>query len=825
MKKTLTTIAVFMLFFVNAANAQYLSEKLNGIVPVTVCYASDSIERVSIPPPKDFLLKVGSEKKSEINVTYSQFPQEAKAAFEYAIGIWETLVESEIPINVQANWRSQGGNTLGSAAPADYVTGFKNIPQEGRYYPLALAEKLARQSINPNSSADIVCTFNKDADWYFKTDQDTPAELYDFVTVVLHEIAHGLGFTGFFEVRNNKGLYEYVYNSADGQAAAFDLLVVNSQNQYLVNKSIFEVPSGKLYDALTSGALYARSPSAAYVNKGFNPRLFVPETWDRGSSIYHLNDATYPAISGNSLMTHAIAKGESVHNPGPLTLGIMDDIGWKTMAINFEKPKDVEQVEPIEFNMTINSENELDSSSLFVFYSLASPDNFSNSLPFVYNSGKGYFTATLVPENNGNQYYYYISVKDIKDRIYKLPSNAPEAYYTVKIGADTEKPEIVHTPIPYFITTEKEISVRAYVDDNLGVDSVYIEYSINDVQQPSFALSLDSITLYKALFPVNVNELNDGDIISYRILATDSAQVKNTGSLPDQGYFAFEVFDPVNEYFNNFNQSTTDFTFTDFDVYQAPNFNNGALNSPHPYPNSNQYNINFNFSTMLIHPVILKENALMSYDEVVLVEPGDDPFYEDADFWDYVIVEGSKDNGKTWMPLIDGYDSRENSTWLTNYNLNIVNEVSQAVGKSDWYVRRQFSMLENGNFAAGDTILVRFRLFSDQLANGWGWCIDNLSIQSPLSAPVILLSPGNVQIYPNPFNDVVNVSISSQKPINTIEIEMYNLYGQKIYSQQHFKISGDITENINMNDQPAGLYLVNIKENGLKVFSKKVVKQ
>ena len=37
---------------------------------------------------------------------------------------------------------------------------------------------------------------------------------------------------------------------------------------------------------------------------------------------------------------------------------------------------------------------------------------------------------------------------------------------------------------------------------------------------------------------------------------------------------------------------------------------------------------------------------------------------------------------------------------------------------------------------AGDTILVRFRLFSDPYANGWGWAIDNLRIQIPVSAPV-----------------------------------------------------------------------------------------
>ena len=823
MKSTLAIISLLNLFFISNIKAQFLSEKLNGYIPVTTCHANDITEKISIPPPKDFLLKDGNAKKSEINVTYSLFPPEAMAAFDYAIGIWETIIKSDIPINVQANWRTMGGSTLGSAAPADYVTNFKNIPQKNRYYPLALAEKLAGEPLNSSSSPDIVCTFNKDFKWYYKTDQDTPAESYDFVTVVLHEIAHGLGFTGFFTVRNNLGLYEYNFNSIDGLATAFDLMVVNGADQYLVDTSLFEVPSVGLYNALTSN-LYSKSQSAAFENNDISPMLYTPGSWDGGSSVYHLNDATYPPISGNSLMTHGISKGESVHDPGPLALGILDDIGWKYIIVNLESPKDMEQIKPIVFNVTVDSDNELDTASLFVVYSNGSPANFSNTVPLVYNNESGFFTATILPENNGG-YFYYISIKDIKERVFRLPEEAPENYFTITVGPDLEKPVVVHIPVPYFITTESEIPLTAYVYDNLGVDSVYIEYSINNIPQQSFGLFSDSITLYKGIFPINTDELHNGDVITYRIIATDSAQIQNFGTSPSEGFYSFEVFDPVREYFNDFNSSSSDFTLTDFDINQEPDFANGALNSQHPYPNTNQFNVNFNFSTMLIHPVILKENALMSYDEVVLVEPGEDPFYEDADFWDYVIVEGSKDNGKTWLPLIDGYDSRENSTWLTNYNLNIINQVSQAAGTSDWYVRRQFNMLESGNFAAGDTILIRFRLFSDQLANGWGWCIDNLSIQSPLSVAATALSPGNVLIYPNPFNDEVNISITLKKPIDLVEIEFYNLYGQKIYSQQYDKATGKISENIDLSNQPAGLYLINVKENGINVLSKKVVKR
>ena len=826
MKKIYLIITVIILAFVNTTKAQYISEKSKGLIPPIICYASGKIEKISIPPPAGLFLKSNDTKLSEINVTYSLFPAEAKAAFEYAINIWEHLVQSDIPINVQANWRSQDMGTLGSTAPADYVTNFNNIPHKNRYYALPVAERLAKEDINPYSSPDIVCTFNKDQDWYFGTDGNTPENLYDFVTVVLHEIAHGLGFTGFFYVQNNIGSYAY---NAVGDAAAFDLLVVNTGNQYLVDTAIFNVPSNKLYFALISGSLFAKSPSAIFDNYGNGPQLFVPNPFDSGASVYHLNDKTYPPSSGNSLMTHAIGLGESVQDPGPLAMGILDDIGWKYMFLNLDKPKDMEQKNPIVFNMTVESDYPLDSTSLYVVYSATSSENLSDSLPMVYNNSTGFFTATILPETDSSKYYYYVTAKDVKNRFFRLPTEAPDEYYSVTIGPDLEKPVITHTPIPYFVTTEKEIPVSAYVDDNLGVDTVYIEYDINSVAQPPFGLTKDSVTFYKGIFPVNINALNDGDEITYRIVAIDSALAKNVAASPSEGSYSFKIeriFNPVIQYTNDFNTTTPDFILFDFDIYQDTGFENGSLNSPHPYPSPKQNNKDFNFTTMLKHPIILQQDASISYDEVVLVEPGETlSKYGDDNFWDYVIVEGSKDEGKTWLPLIDGYDSGDNANWLSNYNQNIVDQTSQAVGVPDWYVNRKFDMLQTGNFVAGDTILIRFRLFSDPYANGWGWTIDNLQIQTPVSASVLALSPGNVQIYPNPFNDRINISIQPKQTVDNLEIEVFNLYGLKIHSRQYESVMGEFSENIDMNSYPDGMYLISIEENGIKVFSKKVIKQ
>jgi hypothetical protein len=141
---------------------------------------------------------------------------------------------------------------------------------------------------------------------------NTPDTLYDFVTVVLHEMAHGLGFTGFFFVEELLGVYGY-YDYGD--AATFDLLVTRSNGDQLLDVTKFPNQSETLRNALISNALYNSSPVAITDNGGARPRLYAPTIWDAGSSIYHLNDATYPNTNPNSLMTHAIGKAEAVHDP------------------------------------------------------------------------------------------------------------------------------------------------------------------------------------------------------------------------------------------------------------------------------------------------------------------------------------------------------------------------------------------------------------------------------------------------------------------------------------------------------------------------------
>jgi photosystem II stability/assembly factor-like uncharacterized protein len=173
---------------------------------------------------------------------------------------------------------------------------------------------------------------------------------------------------------------------------------------------------------------------------------------------------------------------------------------------------------------------------------------------------------------------------------------------------------------------------------------------------------------------------------------------------------------PVESYFSDFEDDTKDIDFT-LDQWTIDTTTGGGftrvLSTVHPYPTGG-----FNLIAQLNTPItVASQDALVRFDEIVLVEEGESgSVFGESAFYDYVIVEGSKD-GTNWTPLLDGYDSDANSGWSG----------SATTATSALFAKRTVDIQDA--FAAGDVILLRFRLFSDPGANGWGWGIENLEIQ------------------------------------------------------------------------------------------------
>jgi Secretion system C-terminal sorting domain len=239
----------------------------------------------------------------------------------------------------------------------------------------------------------------------------------------------------------------------------------------------------------------------------------------------------------------------------------------------------------------------------------------------------------------------------------------------------------------------------------------------------------------------------------------------------------------LNAYSTDFNSlsSQNDFSGTSFRVINSEGFSNSALHSSHPYPDASE------IITQLKNPIrVASENAIISFDEVVLIEEGVVNLYTDPNFFDYVIVEGSLD-GLNWVPLLNGYDSRANRAWSNTYNSTISGQNSLAVGDESLYRGRTIDLLNN--FNPGDVIFARFRIHADPLAFGWGWAIDNLSIQSDITdtsgeenLPAVFKLAQN---YPNPFNPTTTIkyeipNVASDFSLSNVMLKVYDILGKEV---------------------------------------------
>ncbi len=217
------------------------------------------------------------------------FPDAAKAAFDYAAGIWASQLNSSVPIHIDACWTSLGAGILGHGGPYTFYRDFSNAPLSGTWYPVALVNQYVGADLN-GSTPEIVAAYNNDflSNFYFGTDFATPGGQINFATVVLHEIAHGLGFTGFMSYSAGSGSW-----GSGGYPSSYDRFSVDGAGHQLINPAFYANPSLQLGSALTSGAVYFNGANARAANGSANVKLYAPTPWLPGSSYAHLDDSTF----------------------------------------------------------------------------------------------------------------------------------------------------------------------------------------------------------------------------------------------------------------------------------------------------------------------------------------------------------------------------------------------------------------------------------------------------------------------------------------------------------------------------------------------------
>jgi hypothetical protein len=114
-------------------------------------------------------------------------------AFQHAANIWGARLDSNVPIRIRAQFVPLGAGVLGSAGPISVARNFIGAQLPNTWYHIALANKMAQIDLNP-ANDDITASFSTNFNFYLGLDNNHGAQ-NDLVSVLLHEFAHGLGFS------------------------------------------------------------------------------------------------------------------------------------------------------------------------------------------------------------------------------------------------------------------------------------------------------------------------------------------------------------------------------------------------------------------------------------------------------------------------------------------------------------------------------------------------------------------------------------------------------------------------------------------------------
>jgi hypothetical protein len=137
--------------------------------------------------------------------------QQRQIAYQYAADLWSAVLDGDVPVRVIASTQplpcTPTSGTLAQAGTRFTIANFPGGLADTRYH-IAIAKGILNQDFA--TDYDILTRFNgavgvdpnclTGSDWYYGLDGATPPGRINFLNVVMHEIAHGLGFSGFENV-------------------------------------------------------------------------------------------------------------------------------------------------------------------------------------------------------------------------------------------------------------------------------------------------------------------------------------------------------------------------------------------------------------------------------------------------------------------------------------------------------------------------------------------------------------------------------------------------------------------------------------------------
>jgi hypothetical protein len=320
-------------------------------------------------------------------------------------------------------------------------------------------------------------------------------------------------------------------------------------------------------------------------------------------------------------------------------------------------------------------------------------------------------------------YEYYLSASDSIPRAGYAPAGAPDSVYSFGVGLDSIPPVIVHMPLGDQAVQAAPYAVWAEVTDNVGVDSVWMEYRVNGgtlETEPLLGQGGDDYLGW--LDPVG---LATGDSVEYRLIARDAAAAQNTTTDPAQGYYGFAVLEGYSYDFEGNDGGFTASEYGDWEWGVPTSGPNGAHSGQRVW------------ATNLAGQYIDGSNSTLDSDTLSLVNATEATLtfwhwyrieYSDNTYWDGGNVKISTDGGETFQVLYPegGYDGVATNPVCPLYGEPVFGGPPST---GNFWHQESFDLSAYYN----RTVIIRFHFGSDAYVTDLGWYVDDVLLLTPQS--------------------------------------------------------------------------------------------
>lgn len=257
-----------------------------------------------------------------------------QAAFQYCLDLWGDQLQgpNNVTITVRAEFATGlPSGVLAFAGPDTFYSNFSGAPLINTWYANTLREALTGSDPN-GGTFDVDVTINETpgaGGWFFGIPPANPGgSQFDLVTVLLHEVGHGLNFL------------DLISESTGAWGGGTPDVYGRHLNRLGGSPSDFEAMSNaQRLAALTSSQVYFDGTREnAYYGTTNDIRIYAPNPYEGGSSISHFNLGSFSPFQ---LMEPAVGTGVSnrMHDVG-YAMEVFVDLGY-TQASDTDNLPDV----------------------------------------------------------------------------------------------------------------------------------------------------------------------------------------------------------------------------------------------------------------------------------------------------------------------------------------------------------------------------------------------------------------------------------------------------------------------------------------------------